>query len=409
MYRTILHCDMNSFFASVELLSFPELCSRPVAVCGDPMARHGIILAKNEPAKKYGIKTAETIWQAKKKCPDLVLLPPHHEKYREYSVEINKIYERYTDLVEPFSIDESWLDVTGTIHLFGNGEHIADEIRAALRKELGLTASVGVSFNKIFAKLGSDYKKPDATTIISPENWRGIVFPLPVSSLLFVGKNSSDVLHKYGIDTIGQLAACKKELLTDMFGKPGIRLYEYSNGLENSPVLRFDEREDIKSVGNGTTFPRDLVTRDEIKTGIAILSDMVAVRLRRHGLYATGIQVTIRDPSFKTITRQKQLQRGTHLAVEIMDASMEIIDNSWKISNPIRMLTVTALSPVSADELSEQLDLLSEQSGKSREKAESIEKAMDGIRGRFGRGAIAYGAAVKDDLITEPDIAKNKK
>lgn len=409
MYRTILHCDMNSFFASVELLSFPALRSRPVAVCGDPTARHGIILAKNEPAKKYGIKTAETIWQAKKKCPDLVLLPPHHEKYREYSAEINKIYERYTDLVEPFSIDESWLDVTGTIHLFGDGEHIADEIRAALRKELGLTASVGVSFNKIFAKLGSDYKKPDATTVISPENWRGIVFPLPVSSLLFVGKNSSDALHKYGVDTIGQLAACKKELLTDMFGKPGIRLYEYANGLENSPVLRAGEREDIKSVGNGTTFPRDLVTRDEIKTGIAILSDMVAVRLRRHGLYATGIQVTIRDPSFKTITRQKQLQRGTHLAVEIMDASMDIIDNSWKISNPIRMLTVTALSPVSADELSEQLDLLSEQSGKSREKAESIEKAMDGIRGRFGRGAIAYGAAVKDDLIKEPDIAKDKK
>jgi DNA polymerase-4 len=404
MYRTILHCDMNSFFASVELLSFPELRGKPVAVSGDPSSRHGIILAKNEHAKKYGIKTAETIWQAKRKCPDLVLLPPHHEKYSEYSRGINRIYERYTDLVEPFSIDESWLDVTGTMHLFGDGRTIADDIRRAIREELGLTASVGVSFNKIFAKLGSDYKKPDATTVISPENWKDIVFPLPVSSLLFVGRNSSEALRRCGIDTIGQLAACSPEQLTGMFGKLGLQLYQYANGLDDSPVRRGGYGEGVKSVGNGTTFSRDLCTRDDIKTGIAMLSDMVAMRLRRHGLYATGIQVTIRDPSFKTITRQMQLTRGTHLSQEIMNASMEIIDRCWKIPAPIRMLTVTALRPVPADELAVQLDLLSPSDDRSREKAESIEKAMDGIRGKYGSGAIGYGAAVKKRLTpTDPD------
>ena len=216
MPRTILHCDMNSFYASVELLQYPELRRKPVAVCGDPTSRHGIILAKNEAAKKYGVVTAETIWQARRKCPGLILLPPHREGYSAYSKQINAIYGRYTDLVEPFSIDESWLDITGSMHLFGgNGKAIADEIRAAVRKETGLTCSVGVSFNKIFAKLGSDYKKPDATTVLSPDCWRETVFPLPVSSLLFVGKTASKTLHQYGIDTIGQLAQSSPAMLQD--------------------------------------------------------------------------------------------------------------------------------------------------------------------------------------------------
>jgi len=210
--RTILHCDLNSFFASVELLSHPDLRDVPMAVCGDPEKRHGIILAKNEPAKRCGIVTAETIWQAKKKCPDLVLLPPHHDLYQVYSRKVNDIYEQYTDLVEPFGIDESWLDLTGTLHLFGDdARSVADGIRKRVREELGLTLSVGVSFNKVFSKLGSDYKKPDATTVISRENWREVVFPLPVGSLLFVGHAAQNTLRQYGVTTIGQLAAmCRR-------------------------------------------------------------------------------------------------------------------------------------------------------------------------------------------------------
>ena len=217
--RIILHCDLNGFYASVELLSHPDLREVPMAVCGDPASRHGIILAKNEPAKRFGSQTAETIWQAKKKCPDLVLLPPHHDLYRVYSKKVNAIYDEYTDLVEPFGIDESWLDVTHTLHLFGgDARALADTLRRRVKEELGLTLSVGVSFNKVFAKLGSDYKKPDATTVISRENWQRIVWPLPVGDLRYVGGAARKLLHQYGVDTIGQLAACRPEMPETLMG-----------------------------------------------------------------------------------------------------------------------------------------------------------------------------------------------
>ena len=235
MDRVILHCDLNCFYASVELLSHPDLRDVPMAVCGDPNSRHGIILAKNEPAKKFGIQTAETIWQAKKKCPDLVLLPPHHDLYREYSRKVNAIYDQYTDLVEPFGIDESWLDVTHTLHLFGgDAKVLADTLRERMKQELGLTLSVGISFNKVFAKLGSDYKKPDATTVISRENWKELVWPLQVGDLLYVGGAARKLLKQYGITTIGQLAACKLEMLETLMGKMGLQLYDYANGLDRT-------------------------------------------------------------------------------------------------------------------------------------------------------------------------------
>lgn len=394
MTRTILHCDMNSFYASVELLQYPELCRKPVAVCGDPTSRHGIILAKNEAAKRYGIVTAETIWQARRKCPGLILLPPHRERYSAYSKQINAIYCRYTDLVEPFSIDESWLDITGSMHLFGgDGKVIADEIRAVVRNETGLTCSVGVSFNKIFAKLGSDYKKPDATTVLAPDSWQETVFPLPVSSLLFVGKTVSKTLHQYGIDTIGQLAQCSPAMLQNLFGKMGQQLYEYANGLEYAPVRPYGERAPVKSVGNGTTFSRDLTRWEDVLRHISILADTVAVRLRQHGLYCTGVQVAIRDPSFRTITRQKQLPHSTHLTRDITAACMELLHHSWQMPHPIRMLTVTALNLVPAAQWSQQLDLFSTASPEREHKAEQLEGAMDQIRSKFGTGAIAYGAA----------------
>ena len=400
MNRTILHCDMNSFYASVELLTLPQLRELPVAVCGDPDSRHGIVLAKNERAKAFGVKTAETIWQARRKCPDLVCVPPHHRRYAEYSRLVNQIYYRFTDLVEPFSIDESWLDITGTMHLFGgDGVAIADRIRAAVREELGLTVSVGVSFNKVFAKLGSDYKKPDATTLISPENFREILFPLPVGDMLFVGKAAAAALGRVGIATIGQLAQAPPEQLEELLGKLGRQLHTYANGLDRSPVRPMGEREPIKSVGNSTTFPKNLTTRDQARTGLSVLCDSVAMRLRRHGLYCGGVQVTIKDPQFKTISRQKQLPRSTHLMKELLAAAMELLDAAWRYPNPIRLLSVTAIHLTAEAESYEQVDLFGQAAARHSEKQEKIERAMDAIRGKYGSRAIAYGAA-------DPELGK---
>ncbi len=396
MDRIILHCDLNSFYASVELLSHPDLRQTPVAVCGDPTSRHGVILAKNEPAKRFGVQTAETIWQAKKKCPDLVLLPPHHQLYREYSRKVNDIYGQYTDLVEPFGIDESWLDVTGTLHLFGgDARALADTLRRRMRQELGLTLSVGVSFNKVFAKLGSDYKKPDATTVISPENWREIVWPLPVGDLLYVGGAARKLLSQYGVGTIGQLAACKPDMLEQLMGKMGLQLHSYANGLDADPVRSRFEKEPVKSVGNGTTFPQNLTTRDQVRQGIAMLADSVASRLRHLGLYAGGLQVTVRDPQFRDRSRQTRLSAPTHLIREVTETAMDLTEQIWKPPSPIRALTVTAIHLMEAEDTYEQVDLFGG-SAATRQRSEKLEAAMDRIRGKYGSGAIAYGAAAPE-------------
>lgn len=394
MDRIILHCDLNCFFASVELLSHPDLRHLPVAVCGDPSSRHGIILAKNEPAKRCGVQTAETIWQAKKKCPSLVLLPPHHDRYRVYSKQVNAIYEQYTDLVEPFGIDESWLDVTGSLHLFGgDAAALADTLRHRVREELGLTLSVGVSFNKVFAKLGSDYKKPDATTVISRENWKEIVWPLPVGDLLFVGGAARKLLAQYGVKTIGDLAACPTDMLESLMGKLGTQLHEYACGLDASPVRSRYDREPVKSVGNGTTFPQNLTTWEQVRGGIAVLADSVATRLRRYGLYAGGVQVTVRDPAFRDRSRQTQLSTPTHLIRDITAAALELTGQLWKPPSPIRALTVTAIHLATPSDAYEQVDLFTAAEAPKRKKQEQLEAAMDHIRSKYGTDAISYGAS----------------
>ena len=392
MDRIIFHCDLNGFYASVELLSHPDLRDVPMAVCGDPHSRHGIILAKNEPAKKFGIQTAETIWQAKKKCPDLVLLPPHHKLYREFSKRVNAIYDEYTDLVEPFGIDESWLDVTHTLHLFGgDATALADRIRNRIKQELGLTVSVGISFNKVFAKLGSDYKKPDATTLISRENWKEIVWPLPVGDLLYVGGAARKLLKQYGITTIGQLAGCSQEMLETLMGKAGTQLYEFANGLDQAPVRSRYDAEPVKSVGNGTTFPQNLTTREQVHAGIAMLADSVATRLRHYGLYAGGLQVTVRDPEFHDRSRQCQLSAPTHLIRDLTETATELVHQLWKPPAPIRAITVTAIHLVPEGQAYEQVDLFTPVPKK--DKQEKLEGAMDQIRKKYGSGAILFGAA----------------
>lgn len=390
--RIILHCDLNCFFASVELLDKPALQNVPVAVCGDPASRHGIILAKNEAAKRMGVQTAETVWQAKQKCPHLILLPPHHSLYADYSRRVNTIYGQYTDLVEPFGIDESWLDVTGSLHLFGgDARQLADDIRARLRQELRLTISVGVSFNKVFAKLGSDYKKPDATTVISRENWRDMVWPLPVGDLLFVGRAARRTLSQFGVETIGQLAACKPELLEQLMGKAGLQLYRYANGLDDAPVRPQHEQEPVKSVGNSTTFPENLTRWEQVRGGLQMLCDSVAARLRQQGLYCGGVAVGVRDAQFRTVSRQMRLPEPTHLMRDIYGAALELTGRIWKAPNPVRLLSVTALYITDSADSYQQLDLLAGDATARDRRQEQLESAMDAIRGKYGRDAISFG------------------
>jgi DNA polymerase-4 len=380
---------MNSFFAAVELLSHPELSGKPVAVSGDPKNRHGIILAKNEPAKAMGVVTAETIWQARRKCPDLVLLPPHMDKYEDYSRRINEIYNQYTDKVEPFSIDESWLDVTGSALLFGTGKAIADELRGRIRKELGLTLSVGVSFNKVFAKLGSDYKKPDATTCITRENFRDLLWTLPADRMLFVGAATFAKLQRSGIATIGDLALAEDRLLERLLGKQGLQLKRYALGEDDSPVQSAEYRQTLKSVGNSTTYPRDLVTWEEYKTALLALADSVSTRLRRRELRAGGVRLEIKGADFAVQSRQCLLDAPANTAEDLLSTALALLSESWTTGRPVRLFQLTAIH-LSSEDVQEQLTLFDD-GNPIREKAESIGRAMDEIRDKYGSGAIAFG------------------
>ena len=392
MERTILHCDLNCFYASVELRDHPELRHLPVAVCGDPTSRHGIILAKNEPAKAFGVQTAETIWQAKRKCPDLLLLPPHHHEYRRVSKLVNALYQEYTDRVEPFGVDESWLDVTSALHLFGgDGRTLADTLRRRIREEFGLTISVGVSYNKVFAKLGSDYKKPDATTVITRSDMERMVWPLPVGALLFVGRATQRTLEPYGVKTIGDLAAFDPNSLEALLGKLGRQLHEYANGLDAEPVALANAWAPPKSVGNGLTFSKNLTTWEEVKAGVALLADHVAMELRTNAMVCRTLQVTLRDPKFKDICRQRPLPLPSQFARELTGEAMEIIKSSWKPGSPIRALTVTAQNLCPQEEAWEQVSLFPGPDTQAREKQARLGIALDSIRARYGEGSISMG------------------
>ncbi len=398
MDRTILHCDCNSFFASVETVFCPELASVPMAVAGDGEMRHGIILAKNELAKKYGIKTAETIFSAKKKCPSLVLVPPRHEVYAVFSARVRRIYERYTDLVEPFGMDEAWLDVTASRALFGDGYTIADEIRRAVKKEIGITISVGVSFNKVFAKMGSDYKKPDAITEITRENYRELLYAMPAKDLLFVGAQTASALEACHISTIGDLAEASPAFLSAKFGKAGEMLSKYARGEDDSPVADIYEKTDAKSVGNGMTFRRDLLTRDEIKLGLFSLAEDVAHRLRKMGMKCATVGVTVKDPTFKSITRQKPIDPPSDISREIAEIAFELTTQSVPQGKPVRMLTVTAMHLLHAEHAVEQIGFFDGEENKKRKRAGKLENTVDEIRTRFGKSALTSGALIGNDI-----------
>lgn len=395
--RVIFHADCNGFYASVELIQYPELREKPVAVAGSADERHGIILAKNEAAKIYGVQTAETVWQAKRKCPGLILLPPHHSEYRKYSNIINKIYSKYTDRVEPFGIDESWLDVTGSWQLFGKTPvETATRLKEEVKATTGLTISVGVSFNKVFAKLGSDLKKPDAVTEVSRQNYKTVIWQLPVEAMLYVGKKASERLKETGIQTIGQLANANTQRLEVLLGKQGPQLIRYAAGQDDALVAFFGETEQPKSIGNGLTFKRNLVGQKDIRTGVGSLAEEVAFRLRKHGLYAGSLQVLIKDVNLKSISRQKPLEYATNLSKDLTREAMSLICANWNLAKPIRMLTITA-QQLTDYPFAVQTSLFEEAKNINLKHAQ-LEQSIDKIREKYGWTSILKAGGLHNSI-----------
>lgn len=407
MKRIIFHIDQNCYFASVEMISRPELKDVPMAVAGDAKVRHGIILAKNEPAKKYGIKTAEAIWQAQAKCPDLVLVDAHHEKYEFYSKKLREMYSEYTDRVEPFGLDECWLDMTGIVSDYEEAEEIALEIRNRVKEEFKLTCSVGISFNKVFAKLGSDYKKPDATTVFPDTNWKEKIWPLPVSDLLFVGKHTADKLSKINVKTIGDLAAADGEFISRYLGKAGVVLWEYANGMDNAPVAESGYKRIPKSVGNSTTTAEDMTSDREIERTLHMLSESVAGRLRKHGLKGTVVQITVRDRDLGIYEKQGILYRATDDAKDIYKAANDLFKGSYDWNKGVRSIGVRCTKLVRSDS-GEQLSLFTE--AQRSERDDRLNKAIDDLNRRYGTSVIKSAAEAEsaskenkaDKIVNDP-------
>lgn len=391
---TILHSDLNCFYASVEMMLDPRLRGKAVAVCGSTEDRHGIVLAKSELAKRAGVKTGMVNWEAKQRCPDLILVPPQYEQYLKYSKLAHEIYYRYTDMVEPFGMDECWLDCTGGRGLYGDGPRIADEIRTAMREELGLTVSVGVSYNKIFAKLGSDMKKPDAVTVITSSDFKEKIWPLPASDLLYVGRATAKRLEGYGIHTIGDIARTSPELLRSWFGVNGLAIWKYASGTDTSRVMHKDFVSPVKSIGHGITCTADLEDEEEVWKVILELSQDIGHRLRVHKLAANGVQIAVRSNDLSGRQFQCQLPMQTQSPMEIAEAARDLFCKSYRWSNKVRAITVRAINLRPKNEVV-QMTLFTDVAKMQRR--EKLDDAIEEIRRRFGKKAI-YSAALMGDL-----------
>lgn len=413
MERIILHSDLNNFYATAEASRNPSLKGLPIAVAGDKEQRHGIVLAKSYEAKKFGVATGDALWQAKLKCPDIIFIPPDFELYSRLSRAVRGIYHSYTDRVESFGMDECWLDVTGSVRLFCGdgltseeaGRKIADEIRERVKREVGLTVSVGVSFNKIFAKLASDMKKPDATTVVTRENFRDVVWPLPARDLLYVGGKTERKLSLYGIRTIGQLACADDKLLSLLFGKRGRDMKLYAGGLDTSPVLTLEELPRVKSVGNGTTTYRDLVTDDEIKAVLYTLCESVSARLREQRLVCRTVQLGIRESDLYRYERQGQLTHPSRTSEALFEKSFELLKRNLPKGCPIRSLSVRATG-LSKDGC-EQLSMFPEETALGRR--EELESCIDSLRTKFGTCAVRRGIMFSDPALCRGDFGIDRE
>lgn len=386
MDRTILHIDVNNFFASIEIMLNPNLKGFPVAVCGSEDDRHGIVLAKSYEAKKFGVKTAETVWQAKKKCPNLIIVPPQYEEYKKYSKLIQNIYYSYTDQVEPFGLDECWLDVTGSLKLFGNVENIAEEIKEKVKKEIGVTVSIGVSFTKTFAKLGSDLKKPDAITYISKENFKNIVWPLVTNEIIGVGKSTFKILEEMNLKTIGELANCDISLLEQKLGKHGRILWKRVNGIDDEIVDANMYIASPKSIGNGKTFRNDLTKINDIRSAFQNLTYEISNKLKKHRLEAKNIQIVIRDNQFNDKQLQCELPTITSSSLIITNTAMDLF-KKYKWNKPIRALTIRAINLIE-EGTNDQISLFEEKD--EYEKIKKIDKVMFEINNKFGPNSVKF-------------------
>lgn len=399
--RTVLHCDLDNFFASVECVYDPSLSDIPFAVCGDQKERHGIVLAKNQLAKKYGIKTAVPIWEAKQLCPKLRLVEPHYDRYIDFSRRARKIYEGYTDMVEAFGIDECWLDVTGSRLLFGTGEQIAKEINRKIKGELGLTVSVGVSFNKCFAKLGSDLNKPDGISVISKENFKEKVWKLPAEDLLWVGKSTKARLNGMGILTIGDIAEVGHDLIVASFGKNGEGLWRNAMGYDSSPVLRECELPAAKSIGKSVTGSRDLVTEEEIFRTLLELSENISGKLRRCSLLCGTVQIHLRDTFLGVREHQVRLVQPTRLASELAVTGMKLFRNNWSKGKPVRSIGIRACELICDSEC---VQLSFEYDYQKAVMLERLETSVDKIREKYGRNSLFRASLMQKTVFSQKDI-----
>jgi len=401
MQRTILHCDLNNFYATVEAVRDPSLRGKPVAVCGDPAKRGGIVLAKSEEAKKCGIRTGNVIWEAQQKCPDLVVVSPNHSDYSKYARAVRDIYHRYTDKVESFGSDECWLDVTHSLKLLGKtGKQIADELRVIVKEELGLTISIGVSFTKTFAKLGSDYKKPDATTEITADNFRKLVWTMPVGNLLNVGRKSRMLFEKLNIKTIGDLATFDVDILRTHIGSVNAdHLVSAARGEETDDVTSFTDSSIVKSVGNGTTVPRDLVTFKEAHQVMYLLCEEVAYRMRKKGLKAFTMSLSIKDTDMHWVGAQESVDEASNSVRTLLEVAEKIFHKLWK-KEPIRALRVAASNLTTDKRI--QLSLFHDGAGEDRN--DKLSEVFDSVRRKYGTGAINYGTLLGTDFDLEFEV-----
>lgn len=389
----ILHSDLNCFYASVEMMLDPDLRGKAVAVCGCTEDRHGIVLAKSELAKRAGVKTGMVNWEAKLRCRDLIIVPPQYDQYLKYSKLTQAIYQRYTDMVEPFGMDECWLDVTGSRYVCGDGRTIAENIRRSVKEELGLTVSIGVSFNKVFAKLGSDMKKPDAITEIAPESYKEKVWPLPCSDMIYCGTATTRKLAQYGIHTIGEVARCAPLFLKGLLGVNGLALWTYANGRDHSRVMHKDFVSPIKSVGHGITCVSDLENEDEVWKVIFALSQDIGHRLRLHNLATRTVQICVRGNDLFGSQYQCKLPLKTQLPSEIAAAAFRSFKERYSWGTKVRAVTVRAIELSPKDSV-EQLSLFD--NTQRRITKEKLQDTVEEIRGRYGKGAITYACLMGD-------------
>ena len=393
MSKVVLHADLNNFYASVACIERPELRELPLAVCGDPTLRHGIVLAKNMPAKRSGVITGQAIWQARQACPNLQTIAPNFDAVLRYSGIVRKIFARYTNRVQPFGVDEAWLDISGVGVEIGEGLCIANHMRHAVREETGLTLSIGVGDNRIFAKLGSDLKKPDGVSVVCAQNRRTVLDPLPVSDLLFIGRATTQKLQAVGIFTIGQLAAVDPAALKALFGKTGLMLSGFARGDDAASVIAEDTQPKMKSVGNSITAAHDIVALHDARITLYGLCESVASRMRKHRVTGRVVQISIRNTTLDWYQRQKKLDFQTDNSFDLFETTYGLLMENWREGTPLRSLgvSVSQLSPAGA---LMQLSFLPEDA--ARQKRQILEQTIDSIRERYGHFAIQRAIMLSD-------------